>query len=125
LASATKDFSKSISILANSEEQLNLSRALSLLGDIYEKIDQIYVDQTNADYFNFCELIKDYVCLFDNIKEVLYQRVKTYSNWQKAEEALKAKREAKTKLEATNKQDKIPTVAAEIRDVRIFFTLKL
>jgi sorting nexin-1/2 len=117
LASSTKDFSKHIAILANSEEQLALSRALSQLSEIYEKIDQIYLEQSNSDYFVLSELVKDYVSLFDNIREVFYQRIKTYNNWQKTEEALRAKREAKAKLEASNKQDKIPTVAAEIRDV--------
>ena len=117
LTVTTKEFSKSSAILANSEEQLNLSRALSQLGEIYEKIEQIYLDQSNADYFVFSELVKDYVCLFDNIKEILYQRTKLWSNWQKAEETLKSKKDAKTKLELANKQDKIPTALAEIKDV--------
>ena len=117
LASSTKDFSKYMAILANSEEQLSLSRALSQLSEIYEKIDQIYLEQSNSDYFVFSELVRDYVALFDNIREVFYQRVKTFTNWQKTEETLKTKKEAKAKLEATNKLDKIPTVAAEIRDV--------
>lgn len=112
-----KDFSKSIAILANSEEQLALSRALSQLGEVYEKIDAIYTDQSNSDYFNFGELVKDYVSLFDNVKEVFYQRIKTFGMWQKAEETLKAKKDAKAKFEAANKQDKIPAAAAEIKEV--------
>ena len=121
MATSAKDFSKTAAILANSEEQISLSRSLSQLGEIYEKVDQIYLDQSNADYFIFFELIKDYVSLFENIKEVFYQRIKSYSNWQRAEDSLKSKRESKIKLEASNKLDKIPTVAAEIRDVRLFF----
>ncbi len=119
MALSAKEFSKTTAILANSEEQINLSRALSQLGEIYEKVDQIYLDQANADYFIFSETVKDYLCLFDNIKEVFYQRVKSYSNWQRTEEALKSKRDAKQKLEAQNKLDKVPTVAAEIRDVNL------
>lgn len=118
LAVSVKDFSKSIAILANSEEQLALSRAFSHLGEVYEKIDAIYLDQSNSDCFNFGELVKDYVCQFDNVKEVFYQRIKTFGAWQKAEETLKSKKEALAKLEATNKQDKIPAAAAEIKDVR-------
>jgi sorting nexin-1/2 len=118
LAASTKDFAKNTAILANSEEQLGLSRALSQLSEIYEKIDAIYLEQSNSDYFVLSELVKDYVSLFENIREVFYQRIKTYNNWQKNEELLRAKREAKTKLEAANKLDKIPTVAAEIRDVK-------
>jgi sorting nexin-1/2 len=116
LTSSTKEFSKSAAILANSEEQLNLSRALCQLGEIYEKIEQIYLEQSNADYFVMSELVKDYVCLFDNIKEIFYQRVKIYSIWQKSEETLKSKKDAKAKFEQANKQDKIPAALAEIKD---------
>ena len=117
MANATKDFSKHAAILANSEEQLGLSRALSQLGEIYEKVDQIHLEQANSDYFTFAELVKDYVCLLDNIKELFHQRVKLFAHWQRAEETLKSKKESKVKLESANKLDKIPTVAAEIRDV--------
>lgn len=125
MATSVKDFSKNISILANSEEQLSLSRALSQLGEVYEKIDQIYVDQSNSDYFTFGELVKDYVSLFDNVKEVFYQRIKIFGVWQKAEETLKSKKDAKAKLEASNKLDKVPAVAAEIKDVNLnhFYSL--
>jgi len=116
LSMTTKDFSKSTAILANSEEQLNLSRALSQLGEIYEKMDAIYSEQANSDYFLFGEMAKDYVGLFDNIKDVFHQRIKVYSNWKKAEDTLRLKKESKNKLETSNKHDKIPTVLAEIRD---------
>lgn len=104
--------------MANSEEQLNLSRALSSLGEIYEKIDVIYSEQANSDFYMFGEMAKDYMGLLENIRDVLHQRIKVYTNWKKAEETLKLKNEAKTKLEAANKQDKLPTALAEIRDVR-------
>ncbi len=55
----------------------------------------------------------------DNIKEVFHARCKIYSNWKKTEDLLKNKYDYKAKLEATNKLDKIPTAAAEIRDVTI------
>ena len=118
---STKDFAKSASILANSEEQLGISRALQNLADAYEKVDQVYLDQSNSDHFKFSELMKDYVCLLDNIKEVFQHRIKTYMNMQRAEETLKAKRDAKTKLEASNKQDKVPAAAAEVKDVSHHF----
>lgn len=116
LSMSTKELSKSTAILANSEEQLNLSRALSQLGEIYEKIDVIYSEQANSDYFVFGELVKDYVGMFDSIKEVFHHRTKVYSNWKKAEDTLRMRKETKTKLETANKQDKIPAAAAEIRD---------
>ena len=124
LTTSTKEFSKSAAILANSEEQLNLSRALSQLGEVYEKIEQIYLEQSNADYFVMSELVKDYVCLFDNIKEIFYKRIKLYGNLQRAEETLKSKKDTKAKLDIANKQDKIPAALAEIKDVNYLFYLK-
>jgi hypothetical protein len=53
----------------------------------------------------------------------LHQRVKLYINWQKAEEVLKSKKDTKAKLEASNKQDKVPTAAAEVKDVSILYLL--
>ena len=116
MAASTKEFSKTTAFLSNIEEQLNLSRALSHLGEAYEKIDQIYLEQANSDYFLFAELVKDYVCLFDNIKEVFFQRIKMFGNWQRAEETLKAKKESKTKFELSNKLDKVPAIMAEINE---------
>jgi len=46
-----------------------------------------------------------------------------YSNWQKIEENLKSKKDSKVKLEASNKLDKVPTVAAEIKEVKEKFGL--
>lgn len=77
----------------------------------------IYSEQANSDYYMFGEMAKDYMGLLDNIRDVLHQRIKVYTNWKKAEETLKLKIETKTKLEAANKQDKLPTALAEIRDV--------
>jgi hypothetical protein len=48
-----------------------------------------------------------------------------YSNWQKIEENLKSKRDSKQKLETSNKLDKVPTVAAEIKDVNKYLILYL
>ncbi len=122
-SSSIKEFAKSASVLAHSEEHISLAKALSQLGDVYEKIEQLVADQAHSDFFVFCDLLKDYIGLLELIKEAFYQRVKIYQSWQKAEETLKAKQEAKAKLEASNKQDKIPTAMAEIKTVKIFVSI--
>lgn len=116
LASSTKDFAKSISILANSEEHINLSRALAQLGEVHEKIDQLQIDQANSDFFVFAELIKDYIGLFESVKEAFNQRITKFHNLQKAQETLRVKRDNKAKLESANKKDKLPTAEAEINE---------
>jgi sorting nexin-1/2 len=116
LASSTKDFAKSISMLANSEEHINLSRALAQLGEVHEKIDQLQIEQANSDFFIFAELIKDYIGLFESVKEAFNQRIAKFHNLQKAQDTLRAKKDNKIKLEAANKKDKLPTAEAEINE---------
>jgi sorting nexin-1/2 len=117
LAVSTKDFAKSAAVLAHAEEHINLAKALSQLGDLYEKVDELHVEQAHSDFFTLGELLRDYIGLLDSVREVFDQRIKVFQNWQKAEETLKSKQDTKAKLELGNKQDKIPTVLAEIRDV--------
>jgi hypothetical protein len=116
-SSSTKEFAKSAAVLAHSEEHINLAKALSQLGDVYDLIEHDVSNQAHTDFFVFAELLKDYIGLLELIKEAFYQRIKIFQNWQKAEETLKAKQETKAKLEASNKQDKIPTAMAEIKTV--------
>ena len=55
-------------MLGNAEENTALSRALSQLAEVEEKIDQLHLDQADSDFFVFCELIKDYITLITAIK---------------------------------------------------------
>ena len=123
LAVSTKDFAKSAAVLAHAEEHINLAKSLSQLGDLYEKVDELQVAQSHSDFFIITELARDYIGLLTSIREVFDQRIKVFQNWQKSEDTLKSKQDTKAKLEMGNKQDKIPTVLAEIKDVgsRIFY----
>ena len=118
LASSTKDFAKSAAVLAHAEEHISLAKALSQLGDLYEKVDELQVEQSHSDFFIITELARDYIGLLTSVREVFDQRIKVFQNWQKSEDTLKSKQDAKAKLELSNKQDKIPTALAEIKDVR-------
>lgn len=104
-------------MLAHAEEHINLAKALTQLSDLHEKVDQLHADQGHSDFYTISELLRDYIGLLESVRETFYQRIKVFQNWQKAEETLKSKQDTKAKLEATNKQDKIPAVLAEIRDV--------
>ncbi len=68
LATNTGSFAKSVAMLGNAEEHTSLSRALSQLAEVEEKIDQLHMDQADNDFFVLSELIKDYVCLMGAIK---------------------------------------------------------
>lgn len=68
LAISTASFAKSTAMLGNCEEHTSLSRALSQLAEVEEKIEQLYSKQASDDYFLLSELIRDYVCLISAVK---------------------------------------------------------
>lgn len=55
-------------MLGNSEDHTALSRALSQLAEVEEKIDQLHQDQASADFYLFSELLGDYVRLITAVK---------------------------------------------------------
>ena len=68
LAVNTGNFAKSAAMVGNAEEHTALSRALSQLAEIEERIDQLHMDQADADFFVLSELIKDYVGMVSAVK---------------------------------------------------------
>lgn len=110
----TGSFAKSAAMLGNCEEHTALSRALSQLADVEEKIEQIHNNQASQDFFLLSELLKDYISLIGSVKGVFHQRVKVYQTWQHAQQVLTKKREQKAKLELAGKTDKIPQAREEV-----------
>uniref|UniRef100_T1IUB9 PX domain-containing protein n=1 Tax=Strigamia maritima TaxID=126957 RepID=T1IUB9_STRMM len=114
LSQSTALFAKSAAMLSNCEEHTALSRALSQLAEVEEKVDQLQLDQANHDFFIFAELLKDYIALIGAIKDVFHQRVKVYQTWQHAQQMLNKKREMKAKLEIATKSDKVAQAREEV-----------
>ncbi|XP_077598052.1 sorting nexin-2 [Stigmatopora nigra] len=106
-------FAKSAAMLGNSEDHTALSRALSQLAEVEEKVEQQYQQQANADFFFLSELLGDYVRLLAAIKGVFEQRVKSWQKWQDTQLLLNKKREAEVKLQLSNRSDK----AQQAKDV--------
>ncbi|GFQ81676.1 sorting nexin-1 [Trichonephila clavata] len=114
LAVNTGAFSKSAAMLGNCEEHTALSRALSQLAEVEEKIEHLQSQQAGQDFFLLAELLKDYIALIGAVKDVFHQRVKVYQTWQHAQQVLTKKREQKAKLELVGKTDKIPQAKEEV-----------
>lgn len=55
-------------MLGNSEDHTALSRALSQLAEVEEKIDQLHQEQAFADFYVFSELLSDYIRLIAAVK---------------------------------------------------------
>ncbi|KAG8175510.1 hypothetical protein JTE90_009144 [Oedothorax gibbosus] len=114
LSSNTGAFAKSAAMLGNCEEHTALSRALSQLAEVEEKVEQLHNQQAGQDFFLLAELLKDYIALIGAVKDVFHQRVKVYQTWQHAQQVLTKKRELKAKLELAAKQDKVPQAKEEV-----------
>ncbi|XP_035852813.1 sorting nexin-2 isoform X1 [Sander lucioperca] len=112
----TAQFAKSAAMLGNSEDHTALSRALSQLAEVEEKIDQLHQDQANADFYLFSELLGDYVRLITAVKGVFDHRMKTWQKWQDTQMLLQKKREAEAKLQFNNKPDKLQQAKDEIKE---------
>ncbi|XP_046727969.1 sorting nexin-2 isoform X1 [Silurus meridionalis] len=116
LSMNTASFAKSAAMLGNSEDHTALSRALSQLAEVEEKIDQLHQEQAYVDFYVFSELLGDYVRLLTAVKGVFDQRMKTWSKWQDAQIMLQRKREAEAKLQYANKPDKLQQAKDEINE---------
>jgi sorting nexin-1/2 len=114
LALLTSAFAKSAAMLSNCEEHTSLSRALSQLAEVEEKVEALHNEQANADFSVLCELLKDYIALIGAIKEVFHERVKVYQNWQHSQLMLNKKREQKAKIELSGKLDKGNQASVEV-----------
>ncbi|KAM6944896.1 sorting nexin-2 [Lycodopsis pacificus] len=115
----TAQFAKSAAMLGNSEDHTALSRALSQLAEVEEKIDQLHQDQANADFYFFSELLGDYVRLITAVKGVFDHRMKTWQKWQDTQLLLQKKREAEAKLVFNNKPDKLQQAKDEIKELEL------
>ncbi|XP_040200219.1 sorting nexin-2 isoform X1 [Rana temporaria] len=116
LSANTAAFAKSAAMLGNSEDHTALSRALSQLAEVEEKIDQLHQEQAFADFYVFSELLSDYIRLIAAVKGVFDQRIKCWQKWQDAQVNLQKKREAEAKLQIANKPDKLQQAKDEIKE---------
>ncbi|XP_068722767.1 sorting nexin-2-like [Montipora capricornis] len=116
LSSSTAAFAKSTAMLSNAEEHASLSRALSQLAEVEEKIEQIHIGQADSDFYIVAELLKDYIGLIQAVKACFQERVRSYSTWQHAVQMLNKKREAVGKLELASKNEKLPQAQEEVKE---------
>lgn len=55
-------------MLGSSEDNTALSRALSQLAEVEEKIEQLHQEQANNDFFVLAELLGDYIRLLSVVR---------------------------------------------------------
>ncbi|XP_074012796.1 sorting nexin-1 isoform X1 [Numenius arquata] len=116
LALNTAQFAKSLAMLGSSEDNTALSRALSQLAEVEEKIEQLHQEQANSDFFLLAELLGDYIRLLSVVRGAFDQRMKTWQRWQDAQTMLQKKREIEARLLWANKPDKLQQAKEEISE---------
>uniref|UniRef100_A0A1A8E4M8 Sorting nexin-2 n=1 Tax=Nothobranchius kadleci TaxID=1051664 RepID=A0A1A8E4M8_NOTKA len=112
----TAIFAKSMAMLGNSEDSTALSRALSQLAEVEDKMEQLHQEQAASDFFIFAELLADYIRLLAAVRGCFDQRVRSWQRWQEAQSTLQKKREAEAKLLWANKPDKLQQAKEEITE---------
>ncbi|XP_036390699.1 sorting nexin-1a [Megalops cyprinoides] len=116
LSANTAVFAKSVAMLGSSEDNTALSRALSQLAEVEDKIEQLHQEQAGSDFFIFAELLADYIRLLGAVRSCFDQRMKTWQRWQDAQNTLQKKRENEAKLLWANKPDKLQQAKEEITE---------
>lgn len=119
LSALTGLVAKSAAMLSTCEEHTGLSRALSNLADVEEKIELLRSEQGNSDFFILAEFIKDYLGLFGAIKCIFHERVKAFQNWQYAQMQLSKRRENRGRFELANRADKLDQAQQEVDEVSV------
>lgn len=112
----TASFAKSAAMLGSAEDNTALSRALSQLAEVEDKMEQLHQDEAANDTFSFAELIADFIRLLGAVRGTFDQRMKSWQRWQDAQAMLQKKRETEAKLLWANKPDKLQLAKEEIAE---------
>ncbi|KAF7650834.1 hypothetical protein LDENG_00119790 [Lucifuga dentata] len=112
----TASFAKSVAMLGSAEDNTALSRALSQLAEVEDKMEQLHQEQAASDTFCFAELVTDYIRLLGAVRGSFDQRMKAWQRWQDAQAILQKKREMEAKLLWANKPDKLQQAKDEITE---------
>lgn len=116
LSSNTANFAKSAAMLGSAEDNTALSRALSQLSEVEDKMETLHQDQASNDAFGFAEHIADFIRLLGAVRGSFDHRMKAWQRWQDAQSMLQKKREAEAKLLWANKPDKLQLAKEEIAE---------
>jgi len=111
-----EQLSKSLSMLASCEENTALARTLSKLAEAHENIAMVEKHEGEVDYQQLAEPLQEQLHLTTVLKEVLYERVKAWQNWQNQQQALARKRETKTRLELGGRLEKAALCKNELKE---------
>uniref|UniRef100_A0A915CV12 PX domain-containing protein n=1 Tax=Ditylenchus dipsaci TaxID=166011 RepID=A0A915CV12_9BILA len=116
LSSSDDLLSKALSMLASCEENTALARTLSKLAETHENLAIAERHEAEQDSQQLAEPIQEQLQLTSVLKEVFYERVKSWQNWQSQQQNLTKKREIKTRLDLAGKSEKAAQYNEEVKE---------
>lgn len=105
---------EALATLAGVEDQQTVSKALHALSDVQARVAKLQLEQAESEFFDFSEIISDYLSLVSAIKTCFGQRQTAYKEWQSAEATLMKKRENEAKMKAQGKFEKGEQAARDV-----------
>ncbi|KAI6238425.1 Sorting nexin-2 [Aphelenchoides fujianensis] len=113
LAAATDQLSKALQMIASCEENTALARTLSKLAETHENLAVIHKHEADMDA-QLTEVVHEHVQLAQVLKELFYERVKTWQNWQTNQQSLTKKRETKARFDLAGNAERARQMKAEV-----------
>ncbi|KHN83826.1 Sorting nexin-1 [Toxocara canis] len=114
LSTNSESFSKALSMLASCEENTALARALSHLTEAHENVAQQHAVQADRDTALLTEVINEQLQIILTLKELFFERVKVWQNWQAAQQNLSKKKELKARYELAGRADRANQAKDEV-----------
>ncbi|KAI8985457.1 Vps5 C terminal like-domain-containing protein, partial [Pilobolus umbonatus] len=120
LGSATFDFGESMSPLSLAEPNQNLSKHLSILGEIQKKMKGLHEQQAQYDIITLENTIDEYIRIIGSIRIAFNARVKVFQAYQQAEAEYQKKSGLfeKLKIQQKNKTDKVQSYQQELNEMK-------
>lgn len=106
--------SKSLSMIASCEENTALARTLSKLAETHENLSVVQKHESDQDAQLLSEVLNEHLQLTQVLKELFYERVKAWQNWQTHHQNLGKKREIKARFDLSGNTERARQVKAEV-----------
>eukprot|EP00039_Didymoeca_costata_P018655 m.334425 g.334425 ORF g.334425 m.334425 type:complete len:506 (+) comp17350_c0_seq1:223-1740(+) len=118
LSMSTTKFAESFAALADAEEMKQLTSAMNRLADVEARVAKFHHKQSNRDFFDFSEVIFDYILMIGSARVALLQRGEKLKASQNADVNLQKKKDAEAKAKAATpvKPEKVEQATKDVAD---------
>ncbi|CAD5207016.1 unnamed protein product [Bursaphelenchus okinawaensis] len=116
LSQSSDSLSKSLSMIASCEENTALARTLSKLAETKENLSVVQRHEADTDSQILAESIQEHLHMTQVLKELFFERVKAWQNWQTLRQNLAKKRELKARFDLAGRPDRANVAKAEVED---------